>query len=153
MINWLSITNVENTCISHQYVRHSKPVAVQCRNEIHALYPTRFSTFTPKCILHKIAPLMRLSLIHVTILNLAWYKQIVYSRLFLSSDSSGIIGFVGIFFFAIKILFTTMLSSHFLFAAKNIRGNKALLLFTENKFYFFVGILIFILTINSVFGE
>lgn len=117
------------------------------------LYPTWFSTFTPKCILHKIAPLMRLSLIHVTILNLAWYKQIVYSRLFLSSDSSGIIGFVGIFFFAIKILFTTMLSSHFLFAAKNIRGNKALLLLTENKFYIFVGILIFILTINSVFGE
>lgn len=70
----------------------------KCRNEIHALYPTWFSTFTPKCILHKIAPLMRLSLIHGTILNLAWYKQIVYSRLFLSSDSSGIIGFVGIFF-------------------------------------------------------
>lgn len=125
----------------------------KCRNEIHALYPTWFSTFTPKCILQKIAPLMRLSLIHVTILNLAWYKQIVYSRLVLSSDSSGIIGFVGIFFFAIKILFTTMLSSHFLFAAKNIRGNKALLLLTENKFYIFVGILIFILTINSVFGE
>lgn len=36
---------------------------------------------------------------------------------------------------------------------KNIRGNKALLLLTENKFYLFVGILIFILTINSVFGE
>lgn len=119
----------------------------KCRNEIHALYATWFSTFTPKCILHKIAPLMRLSLIHVTILNLAWYKQIVYSRLFLSSDSSGgIIGFCWDFFFAIKILFTTMLSSHFLFAAKNIRGNKALLLLTENKFYLFVGILIFILT-------
>lgn len=124
----------------------------KCRNEIHAFYPTWFPTFTPKCILHKIAPLMRLRLLHVTILNLAWYKQIVYSRLFLSSDSSGIIGFVGISFL-IKILFTTKLSSHFLFAAKNIRGNKALLLLTENKFYFFVGILIFILTINSVFGE
>lgn len=75
-----------------------KASSSKCRNEIHALYPTWFSTFTPKCILQKIAPLMRLGLIHVTILNLAWYKQIVYSRLFLSSDSSGIIGFVGIFF-------------------------------------------------------
>lgn len=75
-----------------------KASSSKCRNEIHALYPTWFSTFTPKCILQKIAPLMRLSLIHVTILTLAWYKQIVYSRLLLSSDSSGIIGFVGIFF-------------------------------------------------------
>lgn len=144
-------------CWKHMYIssicQTFKASSSKCRNEIHALYPTRFSTFTPKCILHKIAPLMRLSLIHVTILNLAWYKQILYSRLFLSSDSSGIIGFVGIFFFAIKILFTTMLSSHFLFAAKNIRGNKSLLSLTENKFYIFVGILIFILTINSVFGE
>lgn len=137
-------------CWKHMYIssicQTFKAISSKCRNEIHALYPTWFPTFTPKCILHKIAPLMRLSLIHVTILNLAWYKQIVYSRLFLSSDSSGIIGFVGIFFFfAIKILFPTKLSSHFLFAAKNIRGNKALLLLTENKFYIFVGILIFIL--------